>query len=717
MGLIDEIRRRWSVAPNRASGEMPKLYGQSPRLDPVRYIAKTCASEELKIYKKSDYRKNGENAEILGEHELYELLDRPVPTFPELDGWTLRYLTFAYIDLVGECGWLKVRAEGSRRIIALLPIPKAWILQKPTLGHHFYQIIPYGSLGGVNLEVPAEDFIYFKDVDPADPYGNGKGLSESIADELETDEYASKYQKNFFFNDATPPYFVTGYKGNEQGADRLKATLKEKIGGFRKAREPAILTGEMDIKQLGISPKELDMVESRKFLRDECLQHYQIPPEIFGIVENSNRATIDASYYLTQKNVVIPRLRFFERTLNNQLFNEFDDVMCMHKVKVIEDEDLKLRIYQFGVQNGCITQEQFCEQFGINPKPEEGHYIIPMGQTRVSVDDLDSFDLDSIPSPEEDTTDEEVVVDDTPEEESPESSTENNDTQDDAKKFLTCATRILQMKKERDEWKNKLWDNFDTKAKSKEASFISAVKKIAKRQNADISEKIKALEEVNNATVNNLCNDYFQKACDEGVKRTLAGCWLEGLQAGRDNAHLALKGKKEITEIDDVLITNEMFNKWVERYGLLKSEELNQTSKKKLLKALRQTMSESIENGDGLEVMKDKLQKSARGVFSELSDTRAYLIARTETGASVNMGQMATYKATGIEQKEWIATLDDRTRDSHIVMDGQIADIDMTFDVPNETEGGVDAMLYPSDPNGSAGNVCNCRCTVAPVVK
>ena len=75
MDLIDKIKRRWSVAPNRASSEMPKLYGDSPRLDPVRYIAKTCASEELKLYRKSDYRKNGENAEVIGEHELYDLLD------------------------------------------------------------------------------------------------------------------------------------------------------------------------------------------------------------------------------------------------------------------------------------------------------------------------------------------------------------------------------------------------------------------------------------------------------------------------------------------------------------------------------------------------------------------------------------------------------------------------------------------------------------------
>ena len=700
MNLIDQIRRRWSVAPNRASAEMPKLYGNSPRLDPVRYIAKTCASEELKLYKKSDYRKNRENAEVIGEHELYELLDHPCPTFPELDGWTLRYMTFAYIDLVGECGWLKVRAENSRRIIALLPIPKAWILEKPTLNNHFYHITPYGSLGGVVLTVPAEDFVYFKDVDLNDPYGNGKGMSESIADELETDEYASKYQKNFFFNDATPPYVVTGFQGNEASATQIKKSLMEKIGGFRKAREPAVLTGAMDVKPLGISPKELDMVESRRFLRDECLQHYQIPPEAFGIVENSNRATIESSLYLAQKNVFVPRLRMFERVLNNQLLNEYDDIICRHDIQIIEDKELKLRIYQFGVQNGCITKEQYCEQFGINPNPEEGHYIVPIGQTIIPAGE--EFDLSSIPLPEEEK----------PEEPKPEE--EPTEDEDKKKALKGSAGRVLNQKKERDEWHCKIWADFDTKARRGEPSFISAIKRIAKKQATDILGKIGSLEEVNEATVNNLCNDYFQKECNEAVKRGLAKCWLESMNAGREVAKNALEGKKDITVISDLIIENDAFNKWVEKYGLAKSTELNQTTKKELLKKLRKTLAEGTTESMGN--LKKQLQESAKEVFEELSNTRAYLIARTETGASVNVGQLATYQATGIERKEWISTLDDRTRESHLQMDGVIADIDATFEVENYTDGGVDNMLYPLDPNGSAGNVCNCRCTIAPII-
>ena len=127
------------------------------------------------------------------------------------------------------------------------------------------------------------------------------------------------------------------------------------------------------------------------------------------------------------------------------------------------------------------------------------------------------------------------------------------------------------------------------------------------------------------------------------------------MEGGRENAFNALNGKKEIIRIDATTITNEMFNKWVDRYGLMKAEEFNQTSKKKLLELLRKTLAESLEEGDGLEVMKEKLQKASASVFQEMSDVRSYLIARTETGASVNFGQMATYQATGIEKKEWIS--------------------------------------------------------------
>jgi hypothetical protein len=56
-------------------------------------------------------------------------------------------------------------------------------------------------------------------------------------------------------------------------------------------------------------------------------------------------------------------------------------------------------------------------------------------------------------------------------------------------------------------------------------------------------------------------------------------------------------------------------------------------------------------------------------------------------------------------KKIWVATLDDRTRESHRRAHGQVRFIDEPFNV------GGEELDYPSDPSGSAGNTINCRCT------
>ena len=159
-----------------------------------------------------------------------------------------------------------------------------------------------------------------------------------------------------------------------------------------------------------------------------------------------------------------------------------------------------------------------------NPNPDEGHYIIPIGHTVVPVGE--EFNLEDIPAPkpEEDPQNE------------PEENPDKNPNEDESKSFKGSAGRVLTQKRNLDEWRVKLWKDFDEKAKSKESTFITSIKKIAKRQNADVKERIAGLKEVNDATVNNLVNDYFNKDCNKAVKLGLAKCWLESMEGGRENA-------------------------------------------------------------------------------------------------------------------------------------------------------------------------------------
>ena len=101
-----------------------------------------------------------------------------------------------------------------------------------------------------------------------------------------------------------------------------------------------------------------------------------------------------------------------------------------------------------------------------------------------------------------------------------------------------------------------------------------------------------------------------------------------------------------------------------------------------------------------------------------ITDYRAELIARTETGRAANIGSMVGATSTGlVTVKEWIAAKDNRTRRiprdqfDHLNMDGTKIPMDATFKLQNK-KGGFDFMLHPCDSSGSAADVCNCRCTL-----
>lgn len=105
--------------------------------------------------------------------------------------------------------------------------------------------------------------------------------------------------------------------------------------------------------------------------------------------------------------------------------------------------------------------------------------------------------------------------------------------------------------------------------------------------------------------------------------------------------------------------------------------------------------------------------KIASGFMSVMKSNQSAAIrnARTAVTSAQNAGRQASYEQAvemGIEvQKEWMATLDNRTRDSHQDMDGVRVDYNDLF--PNGLE-------YPADPNGAPAEVYNCRCTMRAIL-
>ena len=95
--------------------------------------------------------------------------------------------------------------------------------------------------------------------------------------------------------------------------------------------------------------------------------------------------------------------------------------------------------------------------------------------------------------------------------------------------------------------------------------------------------------------------------------------------------------------------------------------------------------------------------------IDHLADTTALMQARTDLNGLANGSSLQSVQALGDAapaMKQWLATEDERTRETHADADGQEVPIDQPFQV------GDDFLMYPGDPDGSDAEVCNCRCTI-----
>lgn len=89
-----------------------------------------------------------------------------------------------------------------------------------------------------------------------------------------------------------------------------------------------------------------------------------------------------------------------------------------------------------------------------------------------------------------------------------------------------------------------------------------------------------------------------------------------------------------------------------------------------------------------------------------LSADRATLIAENESLSCFNNKEYSDALEDGKTRKRWIAIIDDKTRDTHLAVNGKTLAIDDLFFV------GDSLMRYPHDLRASASEVINCRCSI-----
>lgn len=121
-------------------------------------------------------------------------------------------------------------------------------------------------------------------------------------------------------------------------------------------------------------------------------------------------------------------------------------------------------------------------------------------------------------------------------------------------------------------------------------------------------------------------------------------------------------------------------------------------------------IAEGVNQGETIPELSRRVERELSTTATPRWQNRAVVTARTETIGALNGSRADAFRAvveqTGDEmEKMWLSTTDGRTRESHILADGQRVPVNQPF----QLEGGE--VDYPGDPFGPPEEVIQCRCT------
>lgn len=123
---------------------------------------------------------------------------------------------------------------------------------------------------------------------------------------------------------------------------------------------------------------------------------------------------------------------------------------------------------------------------------------------------------------------------------------------------------------------------------------------------------------------------------------------------------------------------------------------------------INREITQGMIQGEPIQKIADRLQR-----VTSMDENAAVRNARTAMTAAENMGRAEAaddLKAQGIPMDEvWSATYDDRTRETHLELDGTVRDENGLFGV-----GIINKPLrFPADPEGDPEEIYNCRCRLS----
>lgn len=649
----------------------------------VNEIAKAIAGLQWIVQQRS-----GGRWKELDEHPLVTLLARPNPMqgggrfFEAMTGY-LMISGNAYVERVGPGSGTGRYAHAPRELYALRPDRMTVVPgdQANIVARYEYRA------GGAVVPMPAPLVLHHKLFAAIDDW---YGLSpiQVLARTVDTDNTAINWNYSLLKKGARPSgALVTQKSLRDDQFTRLRAQIDQDYAGADRAGFPMLLEGGLDWKEMGLSPKEMDWLESRKKSQMDIAMGYGVPFELIGLKESTfaNRSEARKAFYTE---TVLPLADAITDDLNNWLIPLYDQRLRLaydrDSIEALQEDREKLWARIEKATHLTINEKR--EATGYDERPDGDVLLVPFSVTPLDQAGQTGTDFNEMPDADSAALD----AGGTAARHRPDRPRTKQTSDVREREWKARVSQFLPIEQRYQRaLKGYLGEQRDEVLRRLERSGLSRrdglsglsgpsdkTDRIDQRDTKDVEDILFELDE-QTGKLREVSRPYFEEA----IARGGASVWAE---VGASGSFSPASPDSRI-QID---------------YQLRQLRGIPER--------IRARVEQEIAAGLSADESPAEIAARIDGLYRGLTGARVQTIARTEVARAYNETRWTAMRQLGIEQAEWLTARDERVRvepfDHDI--DGQLRRLGEPF---------TNGLRFPNDPTGAPGNIINCRCVAVPV--
>lgn len=665
------------------------------------------------------------------DNPLAMLVDRP----NDYQSW-FEFISYCdmYYNIDGNC-FIYMQPQTGRNKIgtlpqSLTPLRPDRVLIKPiNQGEVMYLYVPEGRTWQTGIPIPAEQMMHIKTPNPYDPLeGMGYGLPGlmPVSKDVDMDNMITSFLFNIFSHQGVMPggFIEFPYEADEDDIAQLRQQFMDSEGGSENWGRPVVTTAGATYRPSAYTLDQLnvEMLDKRQIKR--VLGIFGVPAKLLGLDdEGSTFSNVAESREEFWTRTMLAEMKIFEdefayrlREEGQDWFVKFDtsDVPALQQ-DLMEASTIYMNLVQYGV-----PPNEAAKRANLNIPMIEGGDIPLISSNLVPLKQA----LEPPPPPPAPFG---GNPDNNPDANNPDSESDN--TVED----VPVSEEDANKRKKKDiihrwgfEQKQIIYKSLDEVTESFEPEFATRATVAFRHDQTEIMKIIRDAKAVINWPVARRgINLYLSTESPTMWRSTFAPAVIELTNAQTERW---IERAPDIFPAGTFSLRNVEGEAWFNTYLLQFATAVNETTQNDIHRIIADGISAGLSNDKIAAAIEKLFDQYIKGdvdpeTYAFLEDRmpayRREMIARTETHGAMSAGNHALYKQAGIQRREWLATSDGRTRDTHMVAWQKYSEGGTPGPITFQQYFivGGHHMMHPGDKSAPLSEWINCRCTELPFIE